>query len=156
MANVLVVVSGHFSPFPHVGHLAYLKAAKAWGDYLYVIVNSDVQLLLKGRPVIVNEQERATQVEAVRWVDGVILSRDEDLSVCETLRYLVGRNERIIFANGGDVGRENCREKEVCDELGIAMVFGVGGVEKIQSSSAILGKMKNSFPDSPLPKRPPG
>ena len=42
----IVVVSGGFDPI-HSGHIEYLKAAKACGDYLVVAVNSDSWLIKK-------------------------------------------------------------------------------------------------------------
>ena len=41
------VVSGYFNPI-HKGHLEYFINAKAQGDLLFVIVNSDHQRALKG------------------------------------------------------------------------------------------------------------
>jgi D-beta-D-heptose 7-phosphate kinase/D-beta-D-heptose 1-phosphate adenosyltransferase len=41
-----------------------------------------------------------------------------------------------IFANGGDQFNDNIPEKDVCEELKIKLVDGLG--EKIQSSSLLL------------------
>jgi len=38
-----VAISGFFNPV-HIGHLDYMKAAKALGDHLIVIVNIDLQV----------------------------------------------------------------------------------------------------------------
>ena len=43
---VKVAVSGYFDPI-HIGHLEYLKMAKALGDFLVVIVNNNQQCILK-------------------------------------------------------------------------------------------------------------
>ena len=44
-----------------------------------------------------------------------------------------------VFAKGGDTWNiNNLPEREVCEELGIEVVFGVGGFEKLQSSSDLL------------------
>ena len=41
---------------------------------------------------------------------------------------------KIYFANGGDRGKGNVPEVDVCKDLGVVMLWGVGG-GKIQSSS---------------------
>ena len=41
---------------------------------------------------------------------------------------------KIYFANGGDRTKENVPEMDVCRELDVTMLWGVGG-GKIQSSS---------------------
>jgi D-beta-D-heptose 7-phosphate kinase/D-beta-D-heptose 1-phosphate adenosyltransferase len=45
-----------------------------------------------------------------------------------------------IFANGGDRVAGNIPEYELCDKLGIKMIFNIGHGGKIQSSSWLLGK----------------
>ena len=40
------VVSGGFDPL-HSGHISYLKSAKKYGDYLIVLLNSDIWLSKK-------------------------------------------------------------------------------------------------------------
>jgi len=45
-----------------------------------------------------------------------------------------------VFANGGDRTLENVPEAAVCKELGIEMVYGVGG-RKVASSSEMLEKV---------------
>jgi rfaE bifunctional protein nucleotidyltransferase chain/domain len=63
----------------HVGHVRYLEAARAEGDWLVVGVNTDRSVRASkgpGRPVI-PEQERAEIVAALACVDAVVLF-DED------------------------------------------------------------------------------
>ena len=57
---------------------------------------------------------------------------DTDGTVCEALR----RIKPDYFANGGDRKTNNTPEMDVCEELGIEMLWGVGG-GKIQSSSTL-------------------
>ena len=46
-----------------------------------------------------------------------------------------GRNDyEIYFANGGDRTTDNVPEQKVCEQLGVEMIWGIGG-GKIQSSS---------------------
>ena len=133
-----VVVSGYFNPL-HEGHIQYIKAAKALGDYLVVIVNNDEQVCLKGSYPLMTVGERAAIVAELKSVDKVVISIDEDLTVCKTVEAL--HPCPTIFANGGDRGEEDVPEKGICDKLGITMVFGVGG-DKIQSSSEICKRIR--------------
>ena len=52
-----IIVSGYFNPI-HKGHLEYFKNAKQHADYLFVIVNSDLQRELKGSKPFQDEEER--------------------------------------------------------------------------------------------------
>lgn len=130
-----VVVSGYFNPL-HRGHLDYIEAAAKLGDRLVVIVNNDHQVQLKGRKTFMNQDERRRLVAALKGVTEAVIAVDADTSVSLTLSRL----KPDIFANGGDVpDRHHVQETKVCDDLGIKMVFGVGGVEKVQASSWLLG-----------------
>ena len=63
---------------------------------------------------------------------------DDDGTVCTTLRHI----KPVIFANGGDRGDTNTPEVQVCQELGIEMLWNVGG-GKIQSSSELVAAVKD-------------
>jgi len=134
--GITVAISGYFNPV-HVGHLRLIKAAKKLGDYLVVIVNNDQQVRLKGSIPFMSEKDRVEIVKALKWVDRVFLSIDQDATVCKSLRKI----KPDIFANGGDRGRGNIPEEKVCQELNIKMVDNVGG-KKIRSSSILLKKVK--------------
>ncbi len=58
----VIIVSGYFNPL-HKGHLELFEKAKAQGDQLWVIVNSDLQRTLKGSKAFMDEQERLTIVQ---------------------------------------------------------------------------------------------
>src|SRR5690349_20266258 len=73
----IVIVSGYFNPI-HKGHIRMIKHAKKLGDKLVVIVNNDKQQHLKKGKIIMPEDERHEVVTALRDVDEVILSIDED------------------------------------------------------------------------------
>ena len=129
----VIAASGYFNPL-HKGHVEYLEKAKSLGDKLVVIVNSDHQRALKGSKEFMSQEERMIIVKALRCVDEVVLSVDNDGTVCESLRLV----KPHIFAKGGDRFASEIPEAKVCDELGITMVDGLGN--KIQSSSWLLGK----------------
>ena len=133
----IVIVSGYFNPL-HKGHIEYFEEAKKYADDLWVIVNSDLQRKLKGSKEFMNEDERHQIIQALRVVDRAIISVDRDRTVRESIRTIVALNEgrRIIFANGGDQTNETIPEREVCEELGIELIDGLG--DKVQSSSWLL------------------
>jgi cytidyltransferase-like protein len=134
----IVIVSGYFNPI-HIGHLEYFISAKAQGDLLFVIVNSDHQRALKGSKEFQKEDERIFIVQHIKEVDQAFLSIDRDRSVCKTLEFLhqqFGSEFRLAFANGGDQTNQSIPEVSICQELGIELIDGLGG--KIQSSSWLL------------------
>lgn len=75
----IVIISGYFNPL-HGGHLDYIEAAAALGDKLLVVVNNDVAQVLKKGKVILDQDNRMRLVAALKRVDEVILSIDEDRS----------------------------------------------------------------------------
>ena len=135
----VVIVSGFFNPL-HGGHLDMIEAAARMGDKLIVIVNNDIQQVMKKDKVILSEQNRTRLIGALRLVDEVIIAVDDDPTVVRTLKMVANQhpNDELIFANGGDRDSEKVTpESEVCHEYNIQMVFGVGGVEKADSSTRI-------------------
>lgn len=135
----LVIVSGYFNPV-HIGHVKYLEAAKSLGGKLLVIVNNDVQQILKKGRIIIPEEERLYVVAALKPVDHVILSIDTDSTVCKTLEYIAinNPNQVLLFGNGGDRFMSNIPEVAVCDTHSIQMVFNLGGPKTTSSSEINL------------------
>jgi len=114
----IVFTNGCFD-FLHIGHVRYLKAARAEGDVLVVGVNSDHSVCkIKGpRRPVVPENERAEVLASLACVDFVTLFDEPDPLV--TIRLLmpdvlvkgadweedaiVGRD--VVEAKGGRVVR---------------------------------------------------
>lgn len=128
-----VCVSGGFDPL-HTGHLRYLQAAAESGA-VTVILNSDAWLWRKKGYVFLPWAERAELLLGLSCVTGVVSVDDSDGTVCEALQ----RIRPHYFANGGDRGEGNTPEVDLCAELGIRPLFGVGG-GKVQSSSALVSR----------------
>jgi len=134
--KTLVIASGYFNPL-HIGHVEYLQKSKELGDSLIVIINNDLQVGLKGSKVFQNELERKSIIDALKSVDYTLISIDESRSVKRSIEFIhkFMRADKYIFTNGGDQSGDTILEKDLCIELGIELVDGLG--EKIQSSSVL-------------------
>ena len=137
---VVVAVSGGFDPI-HVGHIRHFIDAKKLGDKLVVILNNDNWLLSKKGFVFMDQTERKEILLETELVDKVVITShkkdDPDRSVNKELAAL----RPDIFANGGDRGITNTPEMELCNKLGIKLVFNVGKGGKVQSSSWLTNKV---------------
>lgn len=135
----IVIESGYFNPL-HGGHLDMIEAGSKLGDKLIVIVNNDVQQVIKKGKVILDQANRMRLIGALRDVDEVVLSVDEDPTQIKTLEQVALQypHDELIFANGGDRDSEKeVPESEVCRKYGIQMIFNAGGTEKADSSTRI-------------------
>ncbi len=131
-----VCVSGGFDPI-HKGHVRMILEAAQFGDVV-IIANSDDWLIRKKGKFFMSWEERAEILSSIKGVVKVVPVDDTDGTVCEALR----RIKPTYFANGGDRKDYNTPEGEVCKELGITLLWGIGG-DKIQSSSWLLSKNKD-------------
>ena len=131
MNNKTVCVSGGFDPV-HIGHLRMIQEAAKYGDVI-IIVNSDAWLMRKKGYIFMPFEERCEILEGFKGVSKTVGVDDNDGTVCEALRTV----KPAYFANGGDRKTNNTPEMEVCEELKIEMLWGVGG-GKIQSSSDLI------------------
>jgi cytidyltransferase-like protein len=136
----VVLVTGGFDPL-HSGHIEYFKAAKQLGDKLIVGLNSDEWLARKKGQPFMPLSERFVIVSSIDVVDEVIVYNDDDGSSSDAIRLVKIRhpNDEIIFANGGDRTSYNIPEMS---EKDIIFKFGVGGQNKMNSSSWILREWK--------------
>lgn len=109
-----VVATGGCFDLVHVGHVQTLRAARALGDCLVVLVNSDESVRrLKGpsRPLVPVE-DRARVLAALDCVDAVVVF-DED-----TPEQALSRVRPDVWAKGGDYAAEDLPEREVLEEWG--------------------------------------
>ena len=135
--NATVMVSGGFDPV-HAGHIRMIRHAAQYGDVI-VIANSDDWLYRKKGFVFMEWERRVEILNAIKGVILVDSVDDSDGTVCEAIRRL----KPTFFANGGDRGRSNTPEQTVCEELGIELLWGIGGEEKLDSSSELARKVRD-------------
>lgn len=139
--KIVVATGGGFDPL-HEGHIRLFKEAKQLGDVLVVMLNSDAQVKKKkGSTFYPSQDERKEIIESIRYVDKVIIDPGKD-TTCEEALKLVKPD---ILAKGGDrvPGAMPEIELEVCEELGIMIVYNVGGA-KVQSSSWLLKRQQGN------------
>ena len=145
--STIVVVTGGFDPI-HSGHIKLLSEARALGDVLIVGINSDAWLERKKGRAFMPIAERREIIKNLKSVDATIPVEDTDDSACELLELIKRTypNDKIVFANGGDRTADNIPEMSV---TGIEFAFGVGGDNKLNSSSDILRRWTVQEVDRP-------
>lgn len=119
----------------HVGHIRYLRQAKALGDVLVVGLNTDRSVReIKGekRP-IVPEKERAEVLSALEFVDFVVFFDEPDP------RRLIEHLKPQVLVKGADWPQDRIIGRELVEKIGgkvvrIPLVPGAsstGIIEKI-------------------------
>jgi len=132
------LVTGGFDPI-HSGHISYFKRAKDLSNYLVVGVNTEEWLTRKKGQYFQSWKERAEIIRHLDMVDAVISWDDEDDSACEAIAKCLEIAETVIFANGGDRGKDNTPEVDKYgDHPCVEFAWGIGGDDKMNSSSWIL------------------
>ncbi|GIV90694.1 MAG: ADP-heptose synthase [Chloroflexus sp.] len=119
-AGLKVVLTNGVFDLVHIGHINYLKAARALGDRLIVAINSDESTRhLKGplRP-IVPAMERATIIAALRCVDAVTIFAER------TAETVVATLKPDLYVKGGDYGNGNAIDEARLPEARIARAYG--------------------------------
>jgi len=148
----VIILSGGFDPV-HKGHLRMFREASWLGHQVVVGLNSDDWLTRKKGKPFMEFKERKEILEGFKYINQVLAFDDSDDTACGLLQqvrtiyggsgfnydYLdsnpTGESEyKLYFANGGDRTKENIPEIPVCKQLGVEMLWGIGG-GKIQSSS---------------------
>ncbi len=127
----ITLANGNFDLL-HVGHVRYLRGAKALGGKLVVAINSDQSVRAlkgEGRPIM-PEQERAEIVSALADVDAVIVFRELDV------RSIIREIRPDIHAKGTDYSADTVPERDVVADCGgrVAIV----GDSKDHSTSEII------------------
>lgn len=129
--KTIVITSWYFNPI-HPWHIECLELCKELWDELWVIINNDLQAKLKTwKETFQDENFRMKVVSAIKPVDYVCLSVDEDGSVCNSIRKVAKLikekhwDVKIIFWKWWDRFADNIPEVEVCKELWIEIKDGL-------------------------------
>lgn len=124
----IVLANGCFDIL-HYGHLAHLKAARAMGDKLIVVLTGDGFIGKgPGRPVF-RAEHRKEMLEALRCVDEVIISE------APTPHAIIDRIRPDIYAKGAEY-RGKLPEQEFVESYGGKVAFTD---TIVFSSTALLG-----------------
>jgi len=127
----VTLANGNFDLL-HVGHVRYLRGAKALGGKLVVAINSDESVRAlkgEGRPVM-PENERAEIVAALADVDAVVIFPELDV------RTIIREIRPDVQAKGTDYTPDSVPERDAVAEYGgrVAIV----GDPKDHSTSEII------------------
>lgn len=135
----IIITSGGFDPL-HPGHVRMFRHAKEQCDYHVVGVNSDKWLVRKKGQYFMPWEYRAELVQSVRWVDEVLSFNDNDNTACDLLHLVREKypDAKLFFANGGDRTKNNVPEQQTAETLGIELLWGIGGDNKLAASSVLL------------------
>ena len=140
----VVLVTGGFDPI-HSGHISYFNRAREISDRLIVGVNSDERLVRYKGLYFLPWRERVEIILNLRMVDDVITVPDDDEgSACGSIAKCLEIAVKVIFCNGGDREKTNIPEINMYkDNSRVEFKFGIGGDNKINSSSWILDNYFN-------------
>lgn len=133
--ETIILANGGFDLL-HVGHVRYLRGAKALGSKLVVAVNSDKSLReLKGagRPLMPAE-ERAEILAALEDVDAIVIFDEPDV------RPLIRELHPDVHAKGTDYTRESVPERD--EVLAYGGRVEIVGDPKDHSTSSFLSQMQ--------------
>ena len=137
----IIILSGGFDPV-HKGHIRMFREAANLGAQVIVGLNSDEWLIRKKDKPFMEWDERAEILESCKFVTQVLSMNDSDDTASDIIKQVAklykNQDMNIYFANGGDRGKGNVPELDVCKDLNVVMLWGVGG-GKIQSSSWLIG-----------------
>jgi rfaE bifunctional protein nucleotidyltransferase chain/domain len=133
--ETIILANGGFDLL-HVGHVRYLRGAKALGGKLVVAVNSDSSLReLKGpgRPLM-PAAERAETLAALEAVDAIVIFDEPDV------RALISEIHPDVHAKGTDYTRDSVPERD--EVLAYGGRVEIVGDPKDHSTSSLLERMQ--------------
>jgi rfaE bifunctional protein nucleotidyltransferase chain/domain len=133
----VTLANGNFDLL-HVGHVRYLRGAKALGGKLVVAINSDASVRAlkgEGRPVV-PEQERAEIVAALADVDAVIIFPELDV------RAIIREIRPDVQAKGTDYTVDSVPERDAVAEYG-GRVAIVGDPKEHSTSEIIRSRLSS-------------
>lgn len=130
----IVLTNGCFDLL-HVGHIRYLRGAKALGGKLVVALNSDASVRCikgEGRPFMPHN-ERAEIIAALADVDAIVIFDEPDV------RALIREIRPDVQAKGTDYTRESVPERD--EVLAYGGRVEIVGDSKKHSTSTLIGRL---------------
>lgn len=138
-AKQKIVLGGGGFDILHQGHIDYFRDIKVLGDVLVIAVKSDAEIRSykdTGRP-IQNEDVRAVVVDAIRYVDYVLVAPEPRGS--EPPRLAVARALKPdVVVTASDKWRAY---EEELKSLGVELE--VIPIEKVNSTTSIIERIRN-------------
>jgi len=142
-----IVLGGGAFDILHQGHIDYLRDIKALGDVLIIAIKSDAEIRSykeAGRP-IQNEDVRAAIVDAIRYVDYVLVAPEPSgtpstsLRTSEPPRLVVARELKPDIVVTASM-KWKAYEEELT-KLGVQL--NIVPIEKVNSTTAIIERIRN-------------
>ena len=123
----------------HVGHINLLRRAKAYGDYLLVVLSSDEFNAIKHKTAYHSYEDRKTILEAIKYVDEVIPEYTWEQKIKDVVD-----NHIDVFVMGDDWKGQFDFLKDYCEVIYLPRTEGIS-TTKIKQDLG-LGKKSNSEP----------
>lgn len=128
----------------HIGHLNILKRAKQQCEYLIVGVTTDeLCFKRKGKYPIIKQEERMQIIEAIKYVDKVVLQDSMD-----KIKNVIKNNVDVVFVGSDWKGTSQWNEYEIqfkkvnCDVIYLPHTDGISSTllrEKIKKTEVKNG-----------------
>jgi D-glycero-beta-D-manno-heptose 1-phosphate adenylyltransferase len=132
----LVLTNGCFDLL-HVGHVRYLKQARALGDFLAVAVNGDASVRAlkgQGRP-ITPEADRAEVLAALASVDFVTIFHQQRAA------EVIAAVQPAIYVKGGDYTSERLNSEELAALKRVGAEIKIVPLVPGKSTSGLLQRL---------------
>jgi formyltetrahydrofolate-dependent phosphoribosylglycinamide formyltransferase len=141
----LVFTNGVFDLL-HVGHVRYLREARALGDALVIALNSDASVrVLKGptRPIN-NQEDRAEILRALECVDAVVVFEEPRVT------RLIEAIQPHVYTKGGDYTIESLNPEERAALEAVGAEIRILPMVEGRSTTATVQRMKAGAPSTDM------
>jgi len=116
---IKVITYGTFDLL-HIGHINFLKRAKALGDYLVVGISTDSFNKIKGKKTIIPYEERVEIVKSLKFVGEIIPEKNWEQKINDIKSHKID-----IFTIGDDWKGKFDFLKEYCDVVYLERTKGI-------------------------------